>query len=328
MLVLLLAIICFITVLSSNETITKEDQRKFDALVKAVKQAGGYVHPSIGLVAPAPSGAPRGIGMVKKVQPPLTPGSDLLIRVPYSYQLSRPLAMDTLNEVLSHEQYSLLVDLDDAALLVLLLAHEYGLGKKSKFHTYIQSLPSEGGCGYDYVKDLRDLPPGVEQDDIEMAIMYAHRVSNGMAQDFAASLAQSNWPKEWKQDPSLALRWGLCMVSSRGTAANASPGNSSASGVRLIPLADMANHRRVSGGYMELSGEEGDASLAGSFVIKSTWKCGTTHQLEKGEEITVNYNLPNYQVVDWFLSLGFVPREAYVKDEDEDYSKKSQASEL
>ena len=47
-----------------------------------------------------------------------------------------------------------------------------------------------------------------------------------------------------------------------------------------------------------------------SFVVRSTWNCGTPRiDLEKGNEITVNYNLPDYQAVDWLLSLGFVPAE-------------------
>mmetsp|Transcript_4967 Transcript_4967/g.11846 ORF Transcript_4967/g.11846 Transcript_4967/m.11846 type:complete len:341 (-) Transcript_4967:269-1291(-) len=306
--------------------VTKDEHKAFDRLVKAVIQEGGYVHPSIGILSPAPSGASRGIGMVKNVKPKIKSGRDMLMMVPYSYQMTRDLALSTLMEVIPPMVLvdAPLLELDDSALLVLLLAHEYGLGKNSKFLAYIEFLPtwqeSGGGCGYENVQDFRQLPTGVEPEEIDMAQQYASRVSLGMTGDYGEYLAQDAWPKEWKDEPALALRWALCVVSSRATAANRRAGdNDSGTGVRLIPLVDLANHRKASGGFIELSGNERimyddfmDATSddTGSFVVRSTWKCGTSRvDLEKGDEITVNYNLPGYQAVDWFVSLGFVPAE-------------------
>lgn len=321
LLLLLVVISCVVVVVATS----KEEQKAFDALVKAVRKAGGYVHPSVGVLAPAPCGAPRGLGVVVKDASKID-NNDVLLKVPYSYQMTRELALSTLKE---HIPPSVLIkapleELDDAALLVLLLAHEYGLGKKSKFHAYINSLPSSGGgCGWgDDVEDARTLPPGVDLQDVDVALQYAHRVSNGMAGDYGEYLvvAKNNeWPKEWKAEPALALRWALCVVSSRATAATGD--STTGTGVRLVPLADMANHFKSSGGFTELSGKErvakGDfmdttQEYARDFLVRSTWKCGTSRELVQGEEITVNYNLPDYGPVDWFLSLGFVPPEVYL----------------
>jgi hypothetical protein len=300
--------------------VSRDEQKAYEALVKAVGKEGGFHHPSIGLVAPAPSGAPRGIGIVKSIKKKFA--NDVLVLVPYSYQLTRQTALSTLTPLIPPIVLAdlPLIELDDAALLVLLLIHEYGLGKKSKFHAYLNTLPvqSGGGCGWGEIDDFRSLPNGVEIEDLESAINYSYRVSNGLANDYAEYLSQVSWRKEWKKNPNLALQWSLCIVSSRGTAANQYPGDDSYSGVRLVPLADLANHQLISGGYFELSGKERitkgdfmDASPddAGAFILRSIWKDHTHKDLSLGDEITVNYNLPEYRVADWFLSLGFVPPE-------------------
>eukprot|EP00980_Cylindrotheca_fusiformis_P018692 scaffold6226_cov118-Cylindrotheca_fusiformis.AAC.6 len=318
----------------------KEEQKAFRDLVRAIEyENGGFVHPSIGLIAPAPnSGASRGLGIVKNIKksPLDNNGNDVLIKVPYSYQMTRELALTTLTDVIPPTVLveAPLYELDDAALLVLLLVHEYGLGKKSKFYPYIQTLPLLGaaGCGWWTTNDEEELfrgklPAGVHVEDVKGALNYVHLVSHGMADDYASYLAQSSWPFEWKKDPALAIQWALCIVSSRGTAASSiahhpgeegTGGDPLSSGVRLVPLADLANHWKASGGFIELSGRErivlGDFMDAvpndsGAFVIRSIWKCGTTRELSVGDEITVNYNLPEYNAVDWFLSLGFVPTE-------------------
>ena len=300
---------------------TKEEKKYFDALVKAVtSESGGYVHPSIGIMNPAPSSGARGLGMVKDVKKQRKDG--ILIQVPYSYQMTRQMALSNLTPLIPAMVLKELplLELDDAALLVLLLAHEYGLGKKSKFRAFIDSLPkNRGGCGWASVDDFRTIPSAIDVEDIEVAMNYAHRVSSGMANDYAQYLAQSSWPNDWKENPAQALLWALCTVNSRGTQGNTYPGQDEAGvGVRLVPLADLVNHQVVSGGYVELSGKEQLANGgfidaketdAGAFVVRSLWRDGTKKELVKGDEITVNYNLPGYTAVDWYLSLGFVPPE-------------------
>jgi len=46
----------------------------------------------------------------------------------------------------------------------------------------------------------------------------------------------------------------------------------------------------------------------GAFVVRSI-RHGRRKPLKKGQELLVNYNVPNYSPLDWFLSLGFVPTE-------------------
>lgn len=312
--------------LSAAIVVSKEERKTFDALRKALQsQPGGYVHPSLGIISPAPtSGAPRGLGIVSAVKEKKTSKDDALIKVPMSYQMTRSLALSTLTPLIPADVLRRvpLNDLDDAALLVLLLAHERGQGKKSKFKAYIDALPDgAGGCGWagEGADDFRKLPNEVEPEDIEAGISYAYRVSTGLAFDYGEYLVQTAWPREWKDDASQALRWSLCTVSSRGTAANSIPGNYEGGyGTRLVPMADLANHDLMSAGFIELSGTErasnGDFSDAvetdaGTFVIRSVWKDWRARDLEVGDEVTVNYNLPHYGAVDWYMSLGFVPPE-------------------
>mmetsp|Transcript_4968 Transcript_4968/g.11847 ORF Transcript_4968/g.11847 Transcript_4968/m.11847 type:complete len:201 (-) Transcript_4968:290-892(-) len=177
--------------------VTKDEHKAFDRLVKAVIQEGGYVHPSIGILSPAPSGASRGIGMVKNVKPKIKSGRDMLMMVPYSYQMTRDLALSTLMEVIPPMVLvdAPLLELDDSALLVLLLAHEYGLGKNSKFLAYIEFLPtwqeSGGGCGYENVQDFRQLPTGVEPEEIDMAQQYSGVSLAGMTGDYGEYLTEN-----------------------------------------------------------------------------------------------------------------------------------------
>ena len=50
-----------------------------------------------------------------------------------------------------------------------------------------------------------------------------------------------------------AIRWSLCIVSSRGTAASPDLGGGS---TRLVPLADMFNHNLQSDGFIELTAKD------------------------------------------------------------------------
>ena len=108
--VIVVFIIVSAIIVNGNEEeykITKQEQKAFNDMVKVVtsKRHGGYVHPSIGLVAPgSATGAPRGIGIVKelstKQQEALKEKDNVLIKVPYTYQLTRQLALDTLTELI------------------------------------------------------------------------------------------------------------------------------------------------------------------------------------------------------------------------------------
>mmetsp|Transcript_37246 Transcript_37246/g.75867 ORF Transcript_37246/g.75867 Transcript_37246/m.75867 type:complete len:359 (+) Transcript_37246:70-1146(+) len=314
----------------ANAVVTKEEKRQFDVLRKAVQsQPGGYVHPSLGIIAPAPSGAQRGLGIVKKYKK--ENNNDVLLKVPISYQMTRTLALSTLIPLIPADVLHRvpLNELDDAALLVLLVLHERGLGRRSSFKAYIDTLPDDAGCGWtgEGAEDFRKLPKEVEPEDIEAGMSYAYRVSTGMASDYGEYLSNDAWPREWKEDVSRGLQWSLCTVSSRGTAANSIPGNNEGgTGIRLVPVADLMNHDGLSAGFIELSSTEkvgnGDfvdavQTDAGTFVVRSVWKDWRTKELDVGDEVTVSYNLPHYGAVDWYLSLGFVPGELSGKRSDE-----------
>ena len=64
-LILVLGYLAFVSSSSiSNEV---DDTIIFESLRKAIlKHPGGYVHPSLGMIRPAPSGADRGLGWVQE----------------------------------------------------------------------------------------------------------------------------------------------------------------------------------------------------------------------------------------------------------------------
>ena len=89
----------------------------------------------------------------------------------------------------------------------------------------------------------------------------------------------------------------------------------------MIPMFDMINHDSNAGGFVEITGNERlwefdfmDASEedSGTFVVRSL-RHGRRKALKKGQELLVNYNVPHYSPLDWFVSLGFVPRERWAR---------------
>jgi hypothetical protein len=90
----------------------------------------------------------------------------------------------------------------------------------------------------------------------------------------------------------------------------------------MVPLMDMINHDASAGGFVELTGKErlenGDFMDAlaeedsGAFVVRSL-RHGRRKALKVSQELLVNYNVPHYSPLDWFVSLGFVPPERWSK---------------
>lgn len=308
-------------------------------LSNQIIKEGGYVHPSLQLSSPAPCGADRGVifgskssnvddSDVSSSSNEDRPSS-IWLRVPFSYQLTRDLALDTLTPLIPNSvlDEAPLDTLDDGALLVLLLAHLRGMTTANdKWHPFLASLPDDPGCGW-WVGDSIDngakrYEHMIPNEVITSSRGYVSRVSNGMAKDYGPYLANNNWPKKWKEaiDKSKeqndgiinaaarAIEWSLCIVSSRGTAASPTLGGGS---IRLVPFADMFNHNLHSIGFMELTkkdvnnGGTDQGSFVGSFEVR---QMKDTTVLE-GEEITVDYNLVGYTPEDWFLSHGFIPSE-------------------
>lgn len=335
--------------------------RVFAVLREAViREKGGYVHHDLGILEPAPSGAARGLGMVRNsyhdCQVTCLPGlaeekiaarkqlenarknnetiqlpgtaiyhqEEVLIRVPLNFQMTRSVALETLSSLVPAEVQKdgkyLLHTLDDAAILVLFLAHERGVGRYSRWLPYIASLPTEPSCGYsrnvrpyllDTINALRDelgLTVVGWPAELEKASRYAEKITEGLTKDFGQYIETAGISTFEN------IEWALCQVASRATAGNEKYGS-----LRLIPLIDLINHDSHAGGFIELSGKEsfekGDfveatEDDAGTFVVRSV-RHGRRRPLKKGQELLVNYNVPHYTALDWFVSLGFVPPERW-----------------
>ena len=318
-----------------------------------VREQGGYVYPDLGFLSPAPCGAARGLGMVRnnfyQCQTECMPGiaqekleaktnhtksshnnkymqEEVLIEVPLTFQMTRTGALDTLLPLISSEVQRKvnLHELDDAALLVLFLAHERGVGKYSRWLPYIASLPIEPSCGYssilrpyylDSINALRDelgLDVNGWPGELLKATKYAERMANSLAHDYGAFLEH---PKGMSAVDN--IQWALCQVASRGIAGSQKHG-----ALRMVPLMDVINHDASAGGFVELTGKErlknGDFMDAlaeedsGAFVVRSL-RHGRRKALRVGQELLVNYNVPHYSPLDWFVSLGFVPPERWTK---------------
>jgi hypothetical protein len=324
-----------------------------------IREKGGYVHPDLGPLVPAPSGATRGLGMVRdsyhQCQTNCIPGvasekmevklnknatkttdskasqnkgykqEEVLLKIPLNFQMTRQLALDTLLPRVSAEvqKKASVHELDDAALLVLLLAHERGFGRYSRWLPYILSLPQEASCGYsqylrpymlDSINAYRDelgLDVNGWEGELLKATQYAERIARGLAKDYGSFLSHPMGMSAHEN-----IEWALCTVASRATGGSQKHG-----ALRLVPILDMINHDANAGGFVELTGKERlenadfvDASEddSGAFVIRSL-RHGRRKALRKGQELLANYNVPHYSALDWFVSLGFVPPERWNK---------------
>ena len=340
-----------------------------------VREKGGYVHPDLGFMLPAPCGASRGLAMVRssyhKCQTNCIPGianeklfkqehpdgeseeqfvvgngsassnnnttktkspgqqtymqEEVLIKVPLKFQMTRAVALETLLPRISTEaqRKANIHELDDAPLLTLLLAHERGVGRYSRWLPYIASLPLEPSCGYStnlrpYLLDsINALKAEVGLDvngwstELQKATQYAERIAQSLARDYGAFIDHPSGTSAVDN-----ISWALCQVASRGIAGSQKHG-----ALRLIPLMDMINHDSVAGSFVELTGKEqlknqdfvdANEEDSGAFVIRSL-RHGHRKSLKVGQELLVNYNVPHYSALDWFVSLGFVPPERWAK---------------
>ena len=310
-----------------------------------IRETGGYVYPDLGILSPAPSGAIRGLGMVddayQTCQMRCLPGSsqeknnidpasplpaspldgkklykqeEILLKIPLSYQMTRSVAIDTLSALIPTEVQTKadFHSLDDAAMLVLLLAHERGVGRLSRWYPYLLSLPHEPSCGYspslrphllDALEAMR-LEIGMDVEgwpaELVKASQYADRIANGLFTDYGKYIKSPDGVSGLEN-----MQWALCQVASRATAGNDEYGS-----LRLVPILDLVNHDLNAGGFTELNSTEEEEDDAGSFVIRSL-RHGRLRPLRKGQELMANYNVPLYTPLDWFISLGFVPQERW-----------------
>jgi hypothetical protein len=289
----------------------------FNILKEAiVREKGGYVHPDLGMMMPAPSGAARGLGMVRdgynKCQMHCVPGvafeklepvgnrtsfkqEEVLIRIPLSFQMTRTVALDTLLPLIPADglRKDPLQELDDAALLVLLLAHERGVSRASRWLPYIASLPTEPSCGYStnlrpYMLDAVAAYGGELGVDVNgwprelaKAGKYAEKIASGLSNDYGSFLESPQGVSVYEN-----LQWALCQVASRATAGSDKHGS-----LRLVPLMDLINHDANAGGFVELTGNErlengnfvnATEEDSGTFVVRSL-RHGRRKPLKKGQ---------------------------------------------
>jgi hypothetical protein len=335
--------------------------RVFAVLREAVvREKGGYVHPDLGIMSPSPSGAHRGLGMVRdsyhNCQIQCVPGiadekeddmklrielekhnqtcppipdkptfrqEEVLLKVPLEFQMTRSVALDVLMTQVPIEvqKKSNMHELDDAAFLVLLLANERGIGRFSRWMPYIASLPSQPSCGYSrelrpYMLDALsayNVEVGVDTQgwpaELIKATDYADKIAQNLASDYSQFISHPTGV-----EPVDNIRWALCQVASRATAGSEQHG-----ALRLIPILDLINHDANAAEFIELTGKERYTDGAfvetteddsGTFVVRSL-RHGRRKALQKGQELMVNYNVPEYSPLDWFVSLGFVPPERW-----------------
>ena len=252
---------------------------------------------------------------------PVYKQEEVLIRVPLSFQMTRSVALGTLLARLPAEvqRNANPHELDDASLLALLLAHEVGVGRHSRWYPYFASLPKEPSCGYSSnlrryaFNSLNVLREELEVDttgwkgELSRADELATKIVQSLAKDYGPHIKTRKGMTAFQ-----SIYWAMCHVSSRAIA-----GSEQFGAVRLVPIMDMINHDADAGGYVEITGKEkwdhGDfvdatEDQAGTFVVRSL-RHGRRKALKVGQELLVNYNVPHYSPLDWFVSSGFVPPE-------------------
>lgn len=165
--------------------------------------------------------------------------------------------------------------------MALLLAHERGVGKYSRWLPYIASLPLEPSCGYskklrpyllDSINALREelhVDVGGWPGELLKATQNAERIAKALSQEYGSFLQH---PKSVPQLEN--IEWALCQVASRAIAGSQKHGS-----LRLIPLIDLINHDNNAAGFVELKGDEKldsgdfvDSILeedSGAFIVRS-----------------------------------------------------------
>ena len=272
------------------------------------------------------------------------PQEEILLRIPLSIQMTRATALAALQAVVPEDVQSRapLEDLDDAFLLALQLAHEHGRGRESKWHPYIANFPSGSQCGYapnirasamdmisslggTYGLDVNGWPA-----ELQKSYNYAEQISSTLSQNYGSYISVANGVNVLS-----LLQWALCHVSSRAIGgseldANGIPiAGSKKKSLRLVPLLDMINHDVTAGMAQELISTTTDENSSandnliledgktydvvqenerGAFIVRNM-RHGKVIPLTKGQELLINYNVPEYSALDWFLLMSFVPPE-------------------
>jgi hypothetical protein len=271
--------------------------RVFAVLREAiVREPGGFVHPDLGFLVPAPCGAARGIGMVRngwhECQKQCLPGraeekervknerwlynennvsyplptepnfkqEEILIRVPLNYQMTRTKALEVLLPLIPAEVQvkAGMSELDDAIILVLFLAHERGVGRYSRWMPYIASLPPEPSCGYS-----RNLRPYM-LDALAVLREELGVPTEGWSEELSRATAYAETIVEaltkdygpYIQTPADKSVADNIAWALCQVASRATAGSEKHGTLRLIPMVDQINHDESAAGFIELTGRE------------------------------------------------------------------------
>ena len=249
--------------------------------------------------------------------------SEVLLRIPLEAQITRKMALETLEGLLPSEQNgrsSYLEELDDAFILALFLAHERGLGVNSRIWPYVATLPLRPTCAlhWGWRQSVVDVVTAMSVEmgsdvqgwpnEISKAAEMSERIVNTLAHASAKTLAT----RPGVEDVTDNIRWALCQVASRAVAGKEKHGS-----LRLIPVLDMVNHDEAADKFVELNGKEkmengdyvdAEEDHSGTFVLRSQ-RHGERKPLRRGQELMANYNVPAYSPLDWFLNMGYIPPE-------------------
>jgi hypothetical protein len=170
---------------------------------------------------------------------------------------------------------------------------------------------------------------------------YSERISSALAKDYGLYLAV---PKN-VQVVSL-LQWALCQVASRAIGGRAldpvsgkpitgtgRDGISERKSLRLVPMVDLINHDIRAGMLQELYHDDSETEQTarphhshsleledgrvythvketeqGTYIVRNL-RDGQAVALAQDQELLINYNVPEYSALDWFITMGFVPPE-------------------
>lgn len=248
--------------------------------------------------------------------------SEILLRIPLEAQITRKSALHTLLPMVPPGMNGL-EELDDAFIIALYLAHERGLGDKSRIWPYVATLPPRPTCALHWgwrqsvvdVITAMSVEMGTDVLGWPTEIAKAAEMAELIAVTLSTATADMNFarrPGSPAEDVTENIRWALCQVASRAIAGRDAHGS-----LRLVPIMDMINHDAAAGKFTELTGKEkledgsfldADENHAGAFVVRSQ-RHGERKPLKRGQELMANYNVPNYSPLDWFINMGFIPPE-------------------
>lgn len=289
------------------------DRHRFKVLARWVREAGGHVDSRLTITRCAPQSGVRGLVCSDVISLDDVVRSPLVV-VPDSLEMNGERARLSLEERLPDSARSL-NGLDSLGLIVLWLAAEWQRKDSSFWRPYLETLPSKADCSWAKSEEERRasvvglVSATAWLSEARLAAAYSNRVASGMESDYG----------EYLDINRASLEWALAMVSSR------SMGGVSGA---IVPVLDLVNHDHTASAFTSFDAAQfnaevrllGDSSeqlerLAHA-VDGPDWALWsfeadnyTPRPLDGGDEVMANYICPDYDALDWWLHVGFIPPE-------------------